>query len=593
MYLSNRKLFLILLTCSLMVPLAAPSKADERKLESESWVTPDRYEPGFQGILVSDLINAQQLYSRLEAQSSKPVSGSTYICSSLTDPGCSDADSYWFNAVFPVCDASLQRDCVTSIRATTSNGQVTTATFIKYVYPDHPNGFLPDEMLKIPQHAQPSIWNIPSAPHRGGTEYALIAGLMGSTWPNSPIAAENFYAHLIPVQKVVTGWPVNNGPSNDGFSAYFPQCITKTPGIRGEARVGCMGMRDQGIGEEQYRCALWVDAGSDCYIQRPFPKSVIFTLNFRLTSAVSGWLHGRLGEPQISIKSGADGATELSISAAPIEVPIYYAGDFYKKLPALLQEKYLTTGNLAKGGGYGRICCEVELDPLKRNSTSTPFPFGDDSIEELSYWLNNVLDQASATPSMWSVRSMASWELSKANSCFVTGKELKGIVTTNSATYSDGPPKFADGSLNYRVASPHLRQDGEVFKGSYDLVIRSDVARCLYGFSSAPISAEIEVVSENGVENIASSVLGEKDGWLFLSAKNFTFSAPIIRARLIQEKESSSESSTENANLPVEKQEPKKKAMVVASCVKGKKIVTLATKKSKCPRGYKKQLRAG
>lgn len=590
---STSRVIALLISALFLLPNVAVY-ADDRSKESESWITPDRYEPGFQGILVSDLINAQQLYSRLEAQSSNPVRGSAYNCRSADDPGCAEASSYWFNAVLPICDAILNRDCVTSISATKSDQEEVRAKFLQYVYPNHPNSFLPNEKLKIPQHAQPSIWSIPSVPHKGGAEYALIAGLNGATWPNSPTAAENFYAHLVPVQRVVTGWATTTGPSADGFSAYYPQCIAKTPGANGEARVGCMGMRDQGIGEEQYRCVLWVDEGSDCYIQRPFPEGVAFTLEFRMSSSISGWLHGRLSDPAISIQSGTDDATELSIKASPMQVPIFYSGDLYKNLPARLQEKYQTSGSLSRGHGYGRICCEWEPDPLKRNSTSTPFSFGNDSIDELSLWLSEVSDKAVAMPSMWSVRTMAAWELSKTNSCFVKGKTLKGLVTTNSTTYSDGPPSFSDGTLNYRVASPHLQHDGQIFRGTYDLVIHKEVAKCLYGFSDVPISAEIQVVSEAGVARTATSIFGERDGWIYLSAKNFTFSAPTIRVKLAAAYVGKSEVESSTANPKSEdsilsKPVPKKSA---TKCLNGKTLKKVSAKNGKCPRGYKRILKS-
>jgi hypothetical protein len=577
-----RSLTIVILISILALLAGGSAQADDRAKESESWITPDRYEPGFQGILVSDLINSQQLFSRLQAQSDQPVAGSTYTCSSVDDPGCKDATQYWFNALLPICDARVLKDCVTNLSVTDQAGNEVRASFLRYIYPNHINRFLPNDALKIPQHAQPSIWNIPTVPHNGGTEYALIAGLNGATWTNFPKAPENFYAHLLPVQRVVTGWATNTSPNSDGFSFQYPQCIAKSPGTNGEARVGCKGQRDQGIGEAQYRCVLWVDEGSDCYIQRPFPEDISFTLDLRLSSAISGWLHGRLSEPNISIAPGPDGATELSISAKPIEVPIFYAGDLYERLPNLLQQKYQSRGHLSQGGGYGRICCEVEPDPKKRNSTSTPNSFGDDSINELSLWLGEVSDKAVAVPSMWSVRTMAAWELSKSNQCFVNGRELKGLVTTNSTTYSDGPPTFSEDSLNYRVASPHLRHDGQIFKGSYDLVIRSETARCLYGFSNAPLSAEIEVISEDGASSVATSVFGERDGWLYLSAKNFTFSAPVIRAKLTQPKVSDppSESSKDLIVTPPLTQEVKTKSV---NCVKGKKASTKSSSsKKKC-----------
>ena len=73
------------------------------------------------------------------------------------------------------------------------------------------------------------------------------------------------------------------------------------------------------------------------------------------------------------------------------------------------------------------------------------------------------------------------------------------------------------------------------FLGSYDLALRSDIARCLYGFTSAPISATIEVVSQFGEKQVAVTTVNEKNGWLYLSAKGFTFSSPTVSVKLTQE----------------------------------------------------------
>jgi hypothetical protein len=71
--------------------------------------------------------------------------------------------------------------------------------------------------------------------------------------------------------------------------------------------------------------------------------------------------------------------------------------------------------------------------------------------------------------------------------------------------------------------------------GTYDLVMRSDIARCLYGFNRAPVSATITVTGE-GDKNIATTVVGEKDGWLKLAAYGFTFSNKTIQVRLTQKR---------------------------------------------------------
>ena len=66
--------------------------------------------------------------------------------------------------------------------------------------------------------------------------------------------------------------------------------------------------------------------------------------------------------------------------------------------------------------------------------------------------------------------------------------------------------------------------------------MRSDVARCLYGFSNAPLQATVTVTYGGGEAKIATQNMTETDGWLKLNAAGFTFSAPTIRVKLSQPK---------------------------------------------------------
>ncbi|NBP91225.1 MAG: hypothetical protein EBU43_02590 [Actinobacteria bacterium] len=147
--------------------------------------------------------------------------------------------------------------------------------------------------------------------------------------------------------------------------------------------------------------------------------------------------------------------------------------------------------------------------------------------------------------------------MQSASPCFKSGSGLKGIVATNSTTYSDGPPEFTDGTLSYQVASPHFLPDGATaFKGTYNLIMRSDVARCLYKFSSAPVEAKIEVISDSGINSVATTTVNERNGWINLSATNFEFSAPKIQVKLTQQPVSvvapATNTATPPAALPVE-----------------------------------------
>jgi len=102
----------------------------------------------------------------------------------------------------------------------------------------------------------------------------------------------------------------------------------------------------------------------------------------------------------------------------------------------------------------------------------------------------------------------ATWSFSTApgnanvNKCFADKNQLIGLVTTNALAYSPGAPVFDGQQLNYQVAGLHYQPDGKNPNiGTYDLSIRSETARCLYGFTNAPLSATVSVSDGSGAEN--------------------------------------------------------------------------------------------
>jgi hypothetical protein len=174
------------------------------------------------------------------------------------------------------------------------------------------------------------------------------------------------------------------------------------------------------------------------------------------------------------------------------------------------------------------------------------------------------------------------------------------VVATNSTQYIDGPPVLNSrtNTLDYKVASPHLTPTGDVFKGSYNLVLKSSVARCLYNFTNAPISASVSIQNESGVSSVATTVVSERNGWLYLSANGFTFSSPVIQVKLTQEAPAPTPTPTPiatQAPAPVESAAPAptlKPVMakkIAITCVKGKLVKKVSAVNPKCPAGYKKK----
>ena len=149
--------------------------------------------------------------------------------------------------------------------------------------------------------------------------------------------------------------------------------------------------------------------------------------------------------------------------------------------------------------------------------------------------------------------------------------------------YDGNPPKFVDGFLNYRVSGFHFGPDGKTPNlGTYDLVLRSDAARCLYGFSNAPVSATVSIAGADGAQNVATTVVTEKDGWLKMKAAGFTFSEKQIKVKITQERVATPKSAASTAPAAAAKKS-------TITCGKGKLIKKVTSASPKCPTGYKKK----
>jgi hypothetical protein len=110
---------------------------------------------------------------------------------------------------------------------------------------------------------------------------------------------------------------------------------------------------------------------------------------------------------------------------------------------------------------------------------------------------------------------------------------LEGMVTTNAMAYTGNVPTFTNGFLDYNVAGRHYLPGGAVAQGTYDLLMTDSVARCLYDFMNAPISATVSITDDSsGQANIAITSVSDTGGWLHVGAYDFTFSNPTIQVHL-------------------------------------------------------------
>jgi hypothetical protein len=248
-----------------------------------------------------------------------------------------------------------------------------------------------------------------------------------------------------------------------------------------------------------------------------------------------------------------------------------------------------------------------------------PFDAYDDRrFQEYLWWLDVAKNKSIGDKTMWVARTLNEWEVERSGTkrCLGDKKNLTGIVTTNANMYISAPPTFneATKTLDYKVASPHTDPNAKLNVGSYNLVLSSEAARCLYNFSKAPVSATVSIVSADGNSQVATTSVTEKNGWLYLSANGFTYSAPLVRIKLTQEPEnavsspspnpssspiataspspipsssaSPSPATTSTNSLKVATTATKK---ITITCIKGKTVKQVTALKPVCPKGYNKK----
>jgi hypothetical protein len=543
----------------------------------ESFATPNDVLPGQHNVLFTDQATGE-LASMLVDQSKTYDKTVDPTCKSLSDKSCT-SENLSYQALIPVCQSTSDINCIVSISAKKEDGTELPAEFSRYFPLKAQNAYEGSLDKKLPTGATSSLFTIPGAPHNGGNQYLATVYLAGNVSKQSGASLGEFSARITPVQ-------LQTAPMITG-SCGVASC--PDAGWAFNERTPSQGWRRQGPGfDGSHSCAATSVKESLCAQRFGFPDNLRFSVKIRLNLVPTGWMHGRIADPIIDIAE-ASGITTISVDAIPVRVPIVYKSNLWSELPADIKSAYSeSTGQFLRGstGGFTRIDGggSDQADPLKRNYTSTPTPSGEGGLEELKTWLPFVKDKATASPSMWSVRTLDQNEAAGANNCFKSGSTLTGIVTTNSTQYAAGPPVYdkTEGSLVYKVAAPHFDSKGAVFKGRYSLVLRSDVARCIYGFSKAPIKAELSIVSADGSPQVATVIVSESNGWLRLRADNFEFSSPTVKVKLSQE----AEPKVEVTESPVVSPVAKKSSI---TCVKGKLIKKVTAINPKCPAGYKKK----
>lgn len=455
-----------------------------------------------------------------------------YWCDTYSTKECSlnNDDVYFRNyATLPVCRDSNQENCVAQLVIKPLGKPEVKATFIRNVggisFTAIPN-------LGLYEASTVSLWEAKGAPSQGGFEtYAVNvrAQLDYNKW-KGVFQTTSIQASVMPYREVTGpfGTPVGGTVQNAKG--------TKNPG--------------SAIYNIDHRC-VWNDQGK-CGILQDFTPGTRVVLSSRLSKDIGGWFKGRMARPVISIQPFSKTNDLVVVDAESVDVSRLQVTVDKESAPVNIEDLYLKSGVMGPlWGGW----------QAGRDSS------GDLAFEYLSTFRSYAKDISSGQSNLWSFGTVPNGQGSP---CLENQSKVLGIVTTNALVFDGSAPEFDGAFMNYRVGGLHFSADGQSeVRGSYDLVLRSETARCLYGFTSAPISASVSVTNATGESKVATTAFSEKNGWVHVGAYGFTFSEPQLKVKLSQPKKATSKS---------------KATQIV--CVKATTVKKVTGSKPKCPKGF-------
>jgi len=556
----------------------------------EHWKSPTPTKNGQIGIFYDD----RELYDNsIGLYGGVTRDGKVYseLCDSLLDPDCATAVKFSFNANLPPCVAGFTTNCVVELYLIDAKGSKTEATFKKFATEESKHSWNGGGVDRVPSSRPESIWEVSGLTGTGTTQLAVSAIVSGSYRPKK---SDLFIDRLSGTINAVTEIARPGRKRSEGFSSEVTWMdtalvISDNQNIYWNGGFGWQSPDD---------CAAV--ATDICYQRQPMPAGVSVGMKIRLVKPVVGWIHGRFKAPKVEIKSES-GDQVIDVRGEPITIPViggYFDESGVSKSiwDEFLKHPYGTIGT-PDNGTARRIQGFYPLDNLL-------------PLTRLEKYLELFNDQASATPSVWMFASVENRSLEEslkklgsASKCVLDNPSVSGIVATNATSYLGAVPEYdeKEGALNYRVAAPHYDTNRKEFLGTYDLVVDSKVARCIYNLDASNVKATVEILASDSGSRVVASVLSEKDGWLNLGTYGFTYSSPTIKVKLAKDNAVISTTATTPSPTPspsVSAEATTPLAQPSATKVVGKTKKTIfclkgAIKKKvsgvspKCPKGFR------
>lgn len=399
--------------------------------------------------------------------------GEWIFCKTINDAECSSSAARkdmlaW--SLLPDCSVADSKVCIEQIKLGNNLAELTPAKYVSEL--SHGQDFLGDEKVNLLPGRGLPLYEIDSTNPVSNTTKLAVMVRSESFWKpeNKKFSAERLEVEVIPYQLIAGGSPT----------------------------LGCSFTIDR-------QCAVIQDFNEETRVE----------LKFNVPNNIGGWFSGRMKAPNIVVTKLDKDLNTIVVSAEPVEVAALGLVKNFKNFSAKEKMWQQNHGKWSVGDGQWATGAN---------------PWQEDVFPFIEYYRKEVNDTAIGTNRVWKFMSIGG---GSGSTCLADKSKVLGMVTTNALGYSGESPQFKNGFLDYKVAGLHYARGGEELNlGVYDFVMRSDTARCLYGFSKAPLSATVSVTNDKGNKTMATTVVSEKNGWLKMAAYGFTFSKKTIKVKI-------------------------------------------------------------
>lgn len=449
------------------------------------------------------------------------------------------SDFPYAKLVLPPCTRVIQHDCVVSVEGTNAKGEWTSASFVRpfplinlkwddekfraqYGAVDDPLFAQARPEIGYPTGSRTGIWRLPTG--SGPLDLALVVDFEGqSTDLNAPLRAGN-----------LVSWNRGMGVR---LSTFDSQGSNTT--------AGCSG--------------FFIKASYICPPTNtvPFPQNSKFrvTINMAMTLAAISekrWFLGQVSNSKVSEQLNKDGSRTLVFEGSPILAGTVFAKVDKKESNYQFMRSALVQSALKYLGQEAAQQTEKEYTYQRFLDDPGSINFSLYSLGTLEAWeeLEKVADFYFNDESQtWRFQTLniATDDRKLLDSCSYT-KLRPGLIANNATAMRMQPPSWDEinRELVYRVASPHLRRNGDKNLGFYELSVDQGLAECLWGQDALQFKVTVIVESAEGMQKISTSALSTKNGYVRFRAAGFTFSTSRIRVSMAKD----AKSPLQNEDLP-------------------------------------------